>query len=119
MDGAPRFSSLREVFSYVGVRSFEVSHVWRDDHPTDEDLFAGAPELRHGWGTQVMNALVGLKAFASFCRILLLAGAFGDGDDAVDAGDSDLLEFAIGPVNFEAVDGGGLAESEVEARVAR
>ncbi len=34
----------------------------------------------------------------------LFAAALCDGDDAVDAGDGDVLDFAVGPVNLDVVD---------------
>ena len=48
----------------------------------------------------------------------LLPCPFGDGDDAVDGGDGNFLDLAVGPVDFEGIDGCGLAETEVKARVA-
>src|SRR5579863_6373783 len=43
----------------------------------------------------------------------LLPAALGDGDDSVDAGDGDVLNFAVGPVDFDVIDFGSLAEAEV------
>ena len=45
----------------------------------------------------------------------LFAVTLGQGDDAVDAGDGDVLDFAIGPVDFDVVDFGRCAKAEVQA----
>src|SRR5580704_6382655 len=43
--------------------------------------------------------------------------AFGQQDDAIDAGESDFFAVAAGPEDFEFVDSRGRAKAEVETRV--
>jgi hypothetical protein len=47
----------------------------------------------------------------------LNALAFGDGENAVDAGDLNLLYDSAGPVDFKFVDVSGRAQAEVQARI--